>query len=70
MLPLWGRVDLGVMAIKGYFELPKGPSTPGLSRSGSDVSKQVHCIPGASLSDCLLSHPGHPLGESHPSTEM
>ena len=42
----------------------------------SDGNKGVLCISqsssitGASSSDCLVSYPGHLLGESYPSAEM
>ena len=47
-----------------------------LNEPGSDNNKQVLCIPQssiiteASLSDCLMSYPGHSLGECYPSAEM
>ena len=49
-----------------------GTTTPGLSEPGSNGNEQVLYIPqssrnGASLSDCLVSNPGHPLRESYPS---
>ena len=52
-----------------------GATTPGQSWPGSDGNEgvlrisQSSCIPGASLSDCLLSHPGHSLGCLNPSAE-
>ena len=54
----------------------KSATTPGQSGSGSDGNKgaliisQSPCITGASPSDCLMSYPGHSLGESYPSAEM
>ena len=51
-------------------------TTLGQSRPGSNANKKVLCFPqsysitGASSSDCLMSYPGHLLGESYPSAEM
>ena len=53
-----------------------GITSPGQSGPGSDGNEGVHCIPQrsriteASWTDCLVSYPGHSLGESYPSTEM
>ena len=53
-----------------------GATTPGQSGPGSNGNKGVLHIPqsssstGASPSDCLVSYPGHSLGESYPSVEM
>ena len=53
-----------------------GTTTPGQSGPGSDDNEGVLCIPqsanitGASPSDCLMSYPGHSLGESYPSVEI
>ena len=53
-----------------------GATTPGQSGLGSNGNKEVFCIPqssritGASPSDCLVSYPGHSLGESYPSAEI
>ena len=51
-------------------------TTPGQSGSGSDGNEGVLYIPqgynitGTSPSDCLVSYPGHSLGEgSYPSAE-
>ena len=44
-----------------------GATTPGQSEPGSDGNKeelripQSPCITGSSLSDCLVSYPGHSL---------
>ena len=49
---------------------------PGQSGPGSDDNNGVLRIPqsfsitGASPSDCLVSYPGHLLGESYPSAEV
>ena len=46
------------------------------SGPGSDSNEEVFCIPQsssiteASPSNCLVSYPGHSLGESYPSAEM
>ena len=53
MLPLQARVDLGVMAMKGYYAFPKATAL---------LKPQP--------SNCLVSYPGHLLGESYPSAEM
>ena len=51
-------------------------NTPSQSGPGSDGSEGVLRIPqsssitGVSLSDCLVSYPGHWLGEYYPSAEM
>ena len=51
-----------------------GATTPGQSGSGSNGSEgvfhiiQSSSITGASLSDCLVSYPGHSMGDS--SAEM
>ena len=51
-------------------------TTLGQSEPGSDGNEGVLCIPQsssiteASPSDCLVSYPGHLLGESYPSAEM
>ena len=48
-----------------------GVTTPGQKRPGNDGDKVVHRIPqsssitGISWSDCLVSYPGHSLGESY-----
>ena len=53
-----------------------GATTMGQSGPGRDGNKGVLHIPqnssitGASQSDCLVSYPGHSLGESYPSAEM
>ena len=53
-----------------------GAIIPGQSRPESDGNKGVLHIPQscnineASSSDCLVSYPGHLLGESYPSAEM
>ena len=53
-----------------------GATTPGQSGPRSDGNEGVLNIPqsssitGVSPSDCLLSYPGHLLGESYPSAEM
>ena len=53
-----------------------GATTCGLSGPGSDAKEGVLWIPqsfritGASPLDCLVSYPGHLLGESYPSAEM
>ena len=50
-------------------------TTPGQSGPGSDGNEVVLCIPqsssitGASLLNCIMSYPGHSLGEPYPSTE-
>ena len=50
--------------------------TPGQSGPGSNANEEVLCIPQSSSitetspSDCLVSYPGHSLGESYPSAEM
>ena len=54
----------------------QGATTPGQSWPGNDGNEGVLCIPqissitGISLSDCLVSYPGHLLGEFYPSTEV
>ena len=51
-------------------------TTPGHCGSRSDSNKGVLRIPqsssitGASPSDCLISYPGHSLGECYPSAEL
>ena len=51
-------------------------TTQGQNGPGSDVNEGVFHIPqsssitGALLSDCLMSYPGHLLGESHLSAEI
>ena len=51
-------------------------TTPGQSGPGSDGNEGVVRIPqnssinGTSPSDCLLSYPGHLLGESYPTARM
>ena len=53
-----------------------GATTPGQSRPGSDGNEGVHrirqspSITVTSPSDCLVSYPGHSLGESYPTAEM
>ena len=53
-----------------------GATTPGQSGPGSDRNEEVFSIhlsfriTGASLSDCLVSYPGHLLWGILPSTEM
>ena len=53
-----------------------GSTTLGQSGPGSDGNEGVlhilqnSSITGAPLSDCLVSYPGHLLGESYPSAEM
>ena len=48
-----------------------GATTPGQSAPGDDGNKgalyilQSSSITGASSSDCLVSNPGHSLGESY-----
>ena len=44
-----------------------GAITLGQSGPGSDGKEGVYCIAGASPLDCLVSYPGHSLGESYPS---
>ena len=52
-----------------------GTTTWGESEPGSDGNEGVLCIPQSSgitrtsSSDCLVSYPGHSLGESYPSAE-
>ena len=52
-----------------------GATTPNQSGPGSDDNNGVLCIPqsssitGTSPSDCLVSYPGHSLGESYLSAE-
>ena len=52
-----------------------GATTLGQSGPGSEGSEGVLCIPqsscitGTSPLDCLVSYPGHSLGESYPSAE-
>ena len=51
-------------------------TTPSQSEPGSDGNEGVHhisqrfSISETSPSDCLVSHPGHSLGESYPSVKM
>ena len=53
-----------------------GATTPGNSGPGSNGNERVLRIPqsssitGASQSDCLMSYPGHTLGEFYPYAEM
>ena len=53
-----------------------GATTPGQNGPGNDGNEWVPCIPqgssitGTSPSDCLMSYPGHSLGEFYPSAEM
>ena len=53
-----------------------GATTPGQSKPGSDGYEGVLHISQSSIitetspSDCLVSYPGHSLGEFYPSTEM
>ena len=53
-----------------------GATTVGLSGPGSNGNEwvlhisQSSTITEASPPDCLVSYPGHSLGESYPSTEM
>ena len=76
MLPLRVRVDLGAMAMKGYFAFPKA-----LVASSSDclVSYLGHslgeCYPFAETQSVYSAVPtdwatGYLLGESYPSAEM
>ena len=52
-----------------------GATTLGQSGPGSDGNEGVLCIPQSSSiistspSDCLVSYPGHSMGESYPSAE-
>ena len=52
-----------------------GATTPGQNGPGSDGNEGLLLIPqsfsisGTSLSYCLVSYPGHSLGESYPSAE-
>ena len=52
-----------------------GATTPGQSRLGNADNEGVLCISksssitGTSLSDCLVSYPGHSLEESYPSID-
>ena len=69
MLPLRARVDLGAMAMKGFYtdKNLSSTTTPGQSEPGSDGNEGLLQIPqnsiitGASPSDCLVSYPGHSL---------
>ena len=53
-----------------------GTTTPGQSGPGSDGNEEIIRIPhkssitGTSPLDCLVSYPGHSLGESYSSAEM
>ena len=53
-----------------------GATNPDQSEPGSDGKEEVLCIPinsiiiGATLSDSLVSYPGHTFEESYSSTEM
>ena len=53
-----------------------GATTPNQSGPGSDVNEgvlriaQSSSITGTSPSDCLVSYPGHSLGDSYPSAEV
>ena len=53
-----------------------GATTPGQSGPGSNGNEEVLRIPqsssitGAWQSDCLMSYPGHSIGESYASAEM
>ena len=53
-----------------------GVTTTGQNGAEGDGNEWVHCIPqsssisGVSPSDCLVSYPGHSLGESHASIEI
>ena len=47
-----------------------GATILGQSGLGSNGNKRVLCITQSSPSDCLVSYPGHLLGESYPSAEM
>ena len=53
-----------------------GATTPGQRGHGSNSNKGMLHIPqspsiaGTSPSDCLVSYPGHSLGESYPSAEV
>ena len=57
-------------------ETLSGATTPDLSRPGNDGSEEVLRIPqsssitGVSPSNCLVSYPGHSLGDSYPSAEI
>ena len=44
-----------------------GVTTPGQSEPGSDGNKTVLCIPqSSSITDCLISYPGHSWGSLTP----
>ena len=47
-----------------------GAPTPGQSRPRTMGIKEYSAFPKASPSDCLVSYPGHLLGESYPFAEM
>ena len=44
MLPLWARVDLGAMTIKGYSTFPKAPDITGTSPSDCLVPNLGHSL--------------------------
>ena len=56
--------------------IQSGATIPGQSRPENDGNERVlnisqsSCITRASPSDCLVSYPGHSLGESYPSSEI
>ena len=47
-----------------------GVANPRQGVAESDGIPQISSITDASTSDCLVSYPGHPLGESYPFSEM
>ena len=53
-----------------------GATTPGQSGTGSNGNEGVYCIPqsysinGGLPLDCLVTYPGHLLGESYPFAKM
>ena len=53
MLPLWARVNLGTMAMKGVLHLPQSPSINGTSPWNCLVSYLGHSL-GGCLSPCIL----------------
>ena len=65
-----------VMSIWPIDRTLSGATTPGQIGPGSNWNKGVLCIPlsssisVASPSNCLVSYPGHLMGESYPSAEM
>ena len=70
------NISMQLVWFNPYIGPLSGATTPGQSGPGSNVNEGMLCIPqssnitGTSPSDCLVSYPGHSLGESYPSAEV